>query len=39
MMTIKSGANIAATAALFALAAIAPTAPAFAKGDAAAKVH
>lgn len=38
MITMKSGISMAATAALFALTAVAPTAPAFAK-DAEAKVH
>jgi uncharacterized membrane protein len=38
MITMKSGASIAATAALLALSALSPTAPAFAKGHEA-KVH
>jgi uncharacterized membrane protein len=39
MIAMKSGISIATTAALLALSAIGPTAPAFAKHTAAAKVH
>lgn len=39
MITIKTGASIAATAALIALTAVTPTAPAFARHGAEAKVH
>ena len=38
MINLKSGISIATTAALFALSAVGPTAPAFAK-ESAAKVH